>query len=1048
MLGPRRGSGWLVAAAGVAIAWALGATAARGEVAGKVDFARDVQPILSDKCYHCHGPDAEARKGDLRLDVLDGKLGPFAERDGYFVVSPGKVDDSVLVMRVTSDDPETLMPPPKSHRTLTEAQKQTLVKWVEQGAKWGKHWAFEVPVRPGVPVLKTKGWAKNPIDAFVLAKLEKEGLAPSPEASRESLIRRVTLDLTGLPPTPADVDGFLKDTSPDAYEKVVDRLLASPRYGERMVWEWLDAARYADTNGYQADPTRTMWPWRDWVVRAMNENMPFDQFAVWQIAGDLLANGEKWEGRAPQAAKLNEEDLKRDQRLASAFNRNHPFNGEGGRIPEETRVEDVMDRTDTVGTTFLGLTIGCAKCHDHKYDPISQKEYYSLSAYFNQCSETGEFQYVNGGNVLPVMDVATAEESAKSKTLKKAWDDAQAKLKAATPGIDAKQREWEKSALAGKGWEVVRPAAAWSAGGASMQVIDADDSVLVSGKSPDNDVHEVILRTDLPQVTGLRLDVLPDVSLPHGGPGRSPDSGNFVLTDIEVVAVSITDPAKSEKGSFAFGEATYNQDALTAAAAVDGDPKGTGWAVYKAPDKNNLTAVFALAKPLGFSGGTELRLRFKYDWQNNKQHTMGRFRLAVTGGPAMLPGTLAAVGTPEEKRSKEQKKLVRDYFRANVSKEYKPLADAAEAARKASKEFDATITKVMVMDDAKPRETHVLVKGAYDKPEVKVDPGVPAVLNPLPKAEKNDRLALAEWVVDPANPLTARVIVNRYWQQFFGVGIVKTVEDFGVQGERPVNPELLDWLAVEFRVSGWDVKHMHRLIVTSAAYRQSSKVTPDLAERDPENRLLARGPRFRLPSVILRDQALAASGLLVEKLGGPPVKPYQPPGIWEEATFGYIKYEQDHGDSLYRRGLYTFWRRIVGPTEFFDAGSRSVCTVKQSRTNTPLHALTTLNDPTFVEAARALAQRVIETGGAKPKERVTAAYRLVLAREPSAREMKVWLAALDRLRSQYAGNPAEAKKLLAVGESKRDEKIDPIEHAAYTGVCLAILNLDETLTKE
>jgi hypothetical protein len=770
---------------------------------GRINFARDIEPIISDKCYFCHGPDANHRKADLRWDLLDPKEGPFAPRDGYSIVVPGKPDDSVVMMRITADDADVKMPPPDSHRTLDADQIELIKRWIEQGAKWARHWSLEPPVRAPIPVVKDRAWPRNAIDSFVLARLERDGLEPSPEAPKRTLIRRVTLDLTGLPPTPEEVNAFLEDSSPDAYEKVVDRLLASPRYGEQMAWAWLDLARYADTNGYQNDPTRTMWPWRDWVIKAFNQNMAYDQFVTWQLAGDLL----------PHATL--------DQQIASGFNRNHPYNGEGGRIAEETRVENVLDRTDTIGTAFLGYTVGCAKCHDHKFDPISQKEYYSLFAYFNQCSETGRGKYVNEGNVAPVVDVATPPEQAKLIALRRA----------------------EKQAV----------------------------------------------------------------------------------------------------------------DRLIAA-------------------------------------------------------DFAKFN---------------------------------DPFPPRVE----PLVGELAAAKKAHQELDSKVVKVMVMDDATPRQTHVLIKSAYDKPGDAVEPGVPAMLNPLPKQGKNDRLKLARWLFDPANPLVARVTVNRMWQRFFGVGIVKTAGDFGVQGERPVDQDLLDWLACEFRDGGWNIKAMDRLIVTSSTYRQSSKQTPQTHERDPENRLCARGPRGRLPSWELRDQALAAGGLLVEKLGGPPVKPYQPPGIWEEATFGTIKYVQDHGDSLYRRSLYTFWRRIVGPAEFFDTSDRTECTVLPSRTNTPLHALTTLNDMTYVEAARSLAQGIM-LSAKSPEDRLKMAYERVLCRDPQEQEQSILLTAIARLKRQYAADAPAAQRLLAIGESKRDQRLDPVDHAAWTAICLEILNLDEALNNE
>jgi hypothetical protein len=1030
---PRRVT--LILAAGLSLLTMLNARTARASDPNRsLDFARDVQPILSDNCYSCHGHDANKRKADLRLDALDPKLGPFAPRDGYSIIAPGKPDDSVLVARITSDDPEFHMPPPEANRHLTDQQIALLKQWIEQGAKWGRHWSLEPPRRLDLPEVSDANWCRNAIDRFVLARLDVEQLKPSPEAPKETLIRRVTLDLTGLPPTAQEVDAFLADTSPDAYEKLVDRLLASARYGEHMAWTWLDLARYADTNGYQADPTRTMWPWRDWVVSALNDNMPFDQFVTWQLAGDLL----------PEAT--------RDQRLASGFNRNHPYNGEGGRIADETRVENVMDRVDTLGTAFLGLTVGCARCHDHKFDPISQREYYQLFAYFNQCSETGEGKYVTQGNVAPTIDFATAEQIEKLALLRKSAKEAADRLAAETPGIDAKLAEWETAARYEKGWIVATPVSASSAGGATMRTL-ADSSVLVAGENPETDVHEVVLRTDLPRVTGIRLEVLPDESLAFGGPGRSLDTGNLVLTNLECTAVSIATPDRTKKLAFANADATFAQDGFPASAAIDGDPK-SGWAVYKSPDKNSLSATFRFAEPAAFDGATasgiELHLRLHYESQY-KRHTAGRFRLAVTDGSAPTPEIAANLAIAPEQRSEAQKKQIREFYLSRVSTEFKPLSDDAAAAKKAAEDFDNALTKVMVMDDATPRQTHVLTKGAYDKPAERVDAGVLAILNPLPALwadQKNNRLTLAQWLFAAENPLSARLAVNRAWQQFFGVGIVKTVDDFGVQGERPANPELLDWLAVQFRESGWDIKALHRLIVTSAAYRQSSKVTAELLERDPENRLLARGPRLRLPSQVIRDQALAASGLLVEKLGGPPVKSYQPPGVWEEATFGQIKYEQDHGEALYRRSLYMFWRRIVGPTEFFDAASRTQCTVRQSRTNTPLHALTTLNDTTYIEAARGLAQRILTSGAESPEKRLTLAYRLVVCREPNQQEQTILLAALGRLKREYTADPAAAQKLLAVGESKRNEKVNAVEHAAYTAVCLEILNLDEALTKE
>jgi hypothetical protein len=810
-----------------------------------VDFSRDIQPILSENCYHCHGPDAGRRKAKFRLDTQEGAFGPVSKAQDHKAIVPGHPDEGTLLERIFSTDADEVMPPPDSDRSLTEAQKQLLKQWIVQGAPWGKHWALIPPQRPKLPRVKQIDWPINAIDPFILSRLEDEHLSPSPDAPKETLLRRVTLDLTGLPPTPAEVEAFAADESPAAYERVVDRLLSSPRYGERMVWEWLDAARYADTNGYQGDNTRTMWPWRDWAIKALNDNMPYDQFTIEQLAGDLLPNSTN------------------DQKVATGFCRNHMINGEGGRIAEENRVDYVMDQAETVSTVWLGMTVGCARCHDHKFDAITQKDYYSLFAFFNQTPVNGGG---GSGQTEPVVDFATTQQKDKLKSLD---------------------------------GEVKRASA---------------------------------------EVTRLEKELFP---IPEGktiaeSPRLASLSGNIVAT------------------------------------------------LKAVPEKRYLPSFKEIIPKL---------------------------------------------------------KATEPVYVAAVEKFLKAMDDRGQ--------FNSGIPRVMVMADMpKPRETFVLVKGAYDKHADTVTANTLAALPPLPAEVPKNRLALAKWLVSPGHPLTARVTVNRMWQQFFGTGLVKTVDDFGVQGEKPVNTGLLDWLATEFVASDWNVKAMHRLIVTSHAYRQSSKTSADLYERDPENRLLARGPRFRLPAFMLRDQALFASGLMTEKLGGPPVKPYQPSGIWEEATFGFIKYQQDHGDALYRRSVYTFWRRIVGPTEFFDTAARQACTVKQSRTNTPLHALTTLNDTTFVEAARVMAQRVMKEGGTSPSDRIRFAWKLVMARAPSDREISLLHKSLDRLLEEYHRDPTAAAKLLAVGESKRDESLNAVDHAAYAGVCLAILNTDEAMTKE
>ena len=798
-----------------------------------MSFNRDVRPILSENCFKCHGPDENARKAKLRLDT---KEGAFEIRDGKAAVIPSEPGKSEAYVRIVSEDPEELMPPPKSNLKLTSEQKNLIKRWIEGGASWAEHWSFEKPVRSRVPsVSNNSTQVQNPIDNFIFARLAQEGFDPSAEAPKETLIRRATLDLTGLPPTLEEVNSFVHDSSPNAYEDLVDRLLKSPAFGERMAWAWLDAARYADSNGYQGDSDRTMWPWRDWVVDAFNRNLPYDQFTIWQLAGDLLP------------------DPTPEQKLATGFFRNHMINGEGGRIPEENRVEYVMDMTETAATVWLGLTFNCNRCHDHKFDPLSQRDYYGLSAFFNRTPVDG-----GGGNPQ-------------------------------TPPII----EWPSKRQEAKLAEV-------------------------------NDVVKAI--------------------------------GKGVETFEERIASNKIDDEKAKKE-------------FEKIKAI----------LQKSPAERSKSDLVEL-----------------------------------------------------EKQSTEYLKSLQE-LRESVEKR--------DAVR-------ASIPKVMVMEDsAQPRETYLLERGLYDKRGATVTAATPAKLQAFPHGAPTNRLGLAYWFVSPENPLTARVTVNRFWQQFFGVGLVKTVDDFGVQGEKPSHPELLEWLAVEFVESGWDVKALCRLMLTSATYRQSSKARPEMIERDPENRLLARAPRYRWPSWLLRDQALAAGGLLVKRVGGPPVKPYQPNGVWEDATFGAKKYIPDQGENLYRRSIYTFWRRIIAPTMFFDTASRQVCTVKQQRTNTPLHALATLNDITYIEAARALAERVL-SAETSDSARIEHAFSQVLSRPPNGDEMQTLQSAIARLKREFYSDPVAAKKLLANGQSELSEKFTATELAAYTGLCLAILNLDETLTKE
>jgi len=808
-----------------------------------ISFNRDIRPILSDICFQCHGPDANSREADLRLDLRESAV---ADRGGYAALVPGDPDESELIWLIFSDDESEQMPPKEHPRQLSRNEKEVIRAWVEQGAEYQVHWAFMPPEKKLPKVKDDEGWIRNEIDAFVLAKLSEESLKPSPEANKATLIRRLCLDLNGIPPTLEEIDSFVADDSPDAYEKLVDRLLSSSRYGERMVWEWLDASRYADSNGYQNDDERGMWPWRDWVIDAMNANMPFDRFTIEQIAGDLLLESSQ------------------EQKLATAFLRNHMINGEGGRLPEENRIDYLVDQTDTVSTIWMGLTMGCARCHDHKYDPISQKEYYQLMAFFDKTEVTGKGR---DPHTPPVLDLST-------------------------DGHDRRIEELEE---------------------AKAEAAE-------------------------------RLDEVERILFPRPDGQLAIESEN---------ARSIT----------------------------------------------NGTIQGLLKQPV-----------------NERR-------------PEPLIEVVAVFGETEPVYAQATLDYIKAYQDLDIYSNSRPI--------------------VMIMEDTVERETYILENGLYDSPADKVITGFPAALNGgIEEIGDLNRLDLAKWLLNDENPLTARVTVNRYWQQFFGRGILEQVENFGVQSKPPAYEALLDWLAVDFRESGWDVKAIHKKIVMSATYRQSSRVDSEALNRDPENELLARGPRFRMQSWMLRDQALALGGLLNETAGGPPVKPYQPEGIWEEASFGFIKYYPDTGDDLYRRSLYTFWRRIVGPPLFFDSGARQVCEVKSYRTNTPLHALVTLNDTTYAEAARGFGQRALTELSGSDTERLGEAFRMATSRYPNRSEVRTLKTALGKYRKHFSQNRKAALEVVSVGESRRDPSLDLVDHAAWSTVGLLLMNLDETLTKE
>ena len=1022
----------------------------------RVEFNRDIRPILTNACFKCHGPDAKKREADLRLDRREAA---FAERDGLSALVSAKPSKSELYRRITSSDPDKRMPPADSGRTLSKAQIELIRRWIEQGARWQGHWAFIPPRRSRLPSVKDAQWPSNSVDHFILSRLENAGLAPAPPAGKRALIRRLSFDLLGLPPTLEEVAAFLGDDRPDAYEKVVDRLLASPRFGERMAVVWLDAARYADTHGYHEDFHRDMWLWRDWVVNAFNSNMAFDQFTIEQLAGDLL----------PAATN--------SQIVATGFNRNHGVTASG--ISEEYRVEYVLDRVRTTSTVWLGLTMQCAQCHDHKYDPISQAEFYRFFAYFNSITDKGVEN--RSGNVDPLIKVELPEHTAAVASLKQqiskleqaqqrrglaaggdlaAWE-AQfiakhgAKKLAVSKGLlfhyplDATSDNRVANTVGKQGHGTIKGNAIWTTG-QFAEGLNCDGKTYVD--LGDTAGFE---RTDafsyggwvLPKGSGAVIARMDDTAAYRGwdlyvNEGRV-EAHMIHRWPENAVHVKTKEPLKSDRWSHVF--VTY-----------DGSGKAAGVRIYfngklQTADvtQDQLTGTIKTAKPLhigrrnpsGFFSGTLDDLRIY-------GRSLAPAEIATLAAASPVAPILAIA---RQDRTAEQERALRQYYLDHHDAEYKQLGeelDQLRAREKAIGEQAAKLT-VMVMQEMKePRNTFILQRGQYDQHGRNVRSGTPTFLPPLPAGASANRLALATWLVSPTHPLTGRVAVNRLWQMVFGTGIVKTSEDFGTQGELPSHPELLDWLANEFVRVGWDVKQLVKRIVTSATYRQSSQGSPAAFARDPENRLLGRGPRFRLPAELIRDNALSVSGLMVEHVGGPSVKPYQPQGLWKETS--NRGYQQDRGSNLYRRSLYTYWKRSVPPPNMFaiDAPTREICIVRRQRTNTPLMALVMLNDATFVEAARRLARRAMRQVAGKSRDRIASMFEISTARRPKPVELDVLLQVYRRQLEVFRKQPDAALALLAVGESNRDESLGAAEHAALTTIANIILNLDETITKE
>lgn len=1164
-----------------------------------IRYGRDVRPLLSDRCFKCHGGDEQSRMADLRLDVRESAVGA---REGGPAIVPGHPEQSELLRRVCSSDPNLRMPPPDStQKPLNEAEQDIIRRWIEQGAPYEPHWSFVPAKRPTPPALADTTWCRNAIDRFVLQRLQEEGLAPSPEAEPATLLRRIFLDLTGLPPTPGEIDAFLADRRPDAYERWIDKLLTEEpyrtRYAERMAVPWMDQARYADTSGIHMDAGRQMWLWRDWVIKAYRDNMPFDQFVTEQIAGDLLP------------------DATDEQKIASGFNRNHVTSDEGGAIDEEYLVEYAVDRTATTGSVLLGLTVGCARCHEHKFDPISQEDFFRLFAYFNSNEEPGIYSQLPDANraMEPFLVIQTPQQKQELTELRHKLETVKTELDKRSQQEDAQRANFtaevvQKSAVA---WQPAQITASESSGGATL-TLQADGSVLASGKNPDKDDHRFTLRTQGRDLRLLLLEALADPSLGAGRVGRAPN-GNAVLSNITAEAVSVTDPDRKTPIKFMWAWANVEQDNgnFRIINVLEPGKPDSGWAVDAHRQPGARVALFLAEEPFGYEGGTDLHVQLGYHSVYG-QHALGRVRLSVAqmgeAGADVLPAASGGwwlVGPfpndskeaaykakfgPEESLTKldearnfgfgnqfwrfsaelrdeqvnplgegtntvtyvgrrllcpsprkielslgsddgfalfvngkqvaareidravapDQEKVEIELAAGSNTVVMKVINSAGPSGfyhRSAAREgevanelvasllppsaideeldkraylawkiahspgyrerkqrmttleqriatIEAQSPRTMVMKELpKPRETFVLTRGLYDQPDKSrpVRRGVPPALGKVPDGAPDDRRGLAQWLVSAENPLMARVIVNRYWEMLFGIGLVRTSEDFGAQGEWPSHPELIDYLAVEFRESGWNVQHMLKLMLTSSTYRQSSRARPELRDRDPDNRLLAFFPRRRIAAEFLRDQALYMAGLLVEKLGGPSVKPYQPDGLWREVAMVQSNtriYARGEGDDLWRRSLYTYWKRACPPPAMttFDAPTRESCTINRPTTNTPLQALVLWNDEQFVEAARVLAQRTLAVDG-DDRHRLVHMFRQCTGRTPEDAELERLTETLAAYRERYQKTPQDAAELLKVGVAPLPKDANAPEIAAWAMMANAMLNLSATITQ-
>ncbi len=990
-----------------------------------VDFAEDIRPILANHCFECHGTGEV--KGGLHLTSREQALAEL--ESGKRAIVPGKPGESELLRRVTAEDPDVRMP--KEGEPLSDEQVETLRRWIEQGASWPKHWAFRPLERPSLPEVENTDWPANPVDRFVLAKLEEEGVEPSPRADRYTLIRRLYYDLLGLPPSPDAVERFVHDRRPGAYERLVDRLLSSPHFGERWGRHWLDKARYADSDGYEKDrPRPNAWRYRDWVIDAVNADMPFDKFTIKQLAGDLLP------------------DASPSEKLATAFHRQTLTNTEGGTDPEEFRVKAVFDRTETTGTVWLGLTFRCARCHDHKYDRITQREYYQLYAFFNSGDEKTT-QVPRSSEAWRAYQAKKTKHEKQVERLKQTLRKKKADLAETLPEweekLEDRLEEAKKSRLH---FHDVNVQTAKAKNGAEL-VRQDDGSFFVRGKDANRETYTVVATASDGPIRGFRVDALADERLPAGGPGRS-DNGNFVLSELVVKAAPADDPDAAEEVTLERATADFSQDDWAVAGAVDGK-KETGWAVAPKFGENH-HAVFRTAEPIATDGPVRLTFRLVQAYDGG-HHNLGRFRIRTMTGtdPASVaPEKVRQVlAIDREERTEEQRQVLLDHYAAHAPS----TASLIERLEKLKANApEPPLMKVRIIRQRKdPRKTHVMKRGDFLRPQERVKPDTPDILPPLEPRKKEgppDRLDLARWLVDEENPLTPRVTVNHIWSYLFGKGLVRTMNNFGVRGEGPTHPDLLDWLATEYRRRGWSRKAMIRLIVTSATYQQASRRRKALASRDPNNKLLHRQNRFRVHAEVIRDLSLAVSGRLARKIGGPSVFPPMPPDVADISYANNFSWDASEGADRYRRGMYTFFKRTAPHPNLmtFDCPDSVKTVVQRKTSNTPLQALTAMNNRVFVEAARALAGRVLrDRPDADDRRRVGYAFRRCLARPPEAAEAQTLLGLLQESRAWYERHPDAAEKLI------QDDKPDGVaaeEAAAWVATARTLLNTDEFVTRE